>query len=138
MGGAGIVLAMIGVIACPITSGDTSFRAARLVIADWFKLDQDSYKVRLAVTLPLLTAGALISQLNYDVVWRYFSWSNQTLAMIALWTIAMISIKITGFTGWRRFLRRLCPLFQSHTSVSQRSVSAFPLRFPIRSALWPH
>ncbi len=93
MGGAGIVLAMIGVIACPITSGDTSFRAARLVIADWFKLDQDSYKVRLAVTLPLLTAGALISQLNYDVVWRYFSWSNQTLAMIALWTIAMYLYK---------------------------------------------
>ena len=93
MGGVGIVLAMIGVIACPITSGDTSFRAARLVIADWFKLDQDSYKVRLAVTLPLLTAGALISQLNYDVVWRYFSWSNQTLAMIALWTIAMYLYK---------------------------------------------
>lgn len=89
MGSVGVILAMIGVIACPITSGDTSFRAARLVIADWFKIDQKPFKTRFFVTAPLLIAAALISQLDYIVVWRYFSWSNQTLAMIALWTLAM-------------------------------------------------
>lgn len=89
MGGFGVVLAMLGVIACPITSGDTSFRSARLVIADWFQIDQKSYKKRLMICVPLLLSGALISQLDYNVIWRYFSWSNQTLAMIALWTASM-------------------------------------------------
>ena len=93
MGGFGVVLAMIGVIACPITSGDTSFRSARLVIADWFHIDQKSYKKRLYVCVPLLLAGAVISQLDYNVIWRYFSWSNQTLAMIALWTASMYLYK---------------------------------------------
>ena len=93
MGGFGVVLAMIGVIACPITAGDTSFRSARLVIADWFHIDQKSYKKRLYVCVPLLLAGAVISQLDYNVIWRYFSWSNQTLAMIALWTASMYLYK---------------------------------------------
>lgn len=85
LGPVGGVLAMIGVIACPITSGDTAFRSARLTIADWMKLDQKDTKKRLALSLPLLIVGYLISLIDYQVVWRYFSWSNQTLAMIALW-----------------------------------------------------
>ncbi len=89
MGGIGIGLAMIGVIACPITSGDTAFRSARLVLADWFKVSQTSYKNRLIFCVPLLGAGALISQLDYTIVWRYFSWTNQTLAMIVLWAASM-------------------------------------------------
>ncbi len=93
MGGVGIVLAMLGVIACPITSGDTAFRSARLVIADWFKIEQKNYSKRLYICIPLLVAGALISQLKHQIIWRYFSWSNQTLAMIALWTAAMYLYK---------------------------------------------
>ena len=85
LGPVGGVLAMIGVIACPITSGDTAFRSARLTIADWFKIDQKDPKKRLALSFPLLLVGYFISFLDYNVVWRYFSWSNQTLAMIALW-----------------------------------------------------
>ena len=85
MGGVGVALAMIGVIVCPITSGDTAFRSARLVLADWFKIDQTSVKKRLPLAIPLLGVGYLISFMDYNVVWRYFSWSNQTLAMIALW-----------------------------------------------------
>ena len=77
---------MVGVIACPITSGDTAFRSARMIIFDWFKLDEKKLKVRLAVAVPLLLVGYGISLINYSVVWRYFSWSNQTLAMIVLWT----------------------------------------------------
>ena len=114
MGGIGIVLAMLGVIACPITSGDTAFRSARLVIADWFKIDQKSFTKRLVLCVPLLLAGAFISQLNYSVVWRYFSWSNQTLAMIALWTASMYLFK-----NKRNYLITVVPaVFMSAVSVT--------------------
>lgn len=89
MGGIGIALAMLGVIACPITSGDTAFRSARLVVADWFKIDQHNYGKRLMLAVPLLACGAFIGHLDYSIVWRYFSWTNQTLAMIVLWTASM-------------------------------------------------
>ena len=89
MGGVGIALAMLGVIACPITSGDTAFRSARLVLADWFKIEQKSYRKRLYLCVPLFLVGAVVSQLDYSIVWRYFSWTNQTLAMIVLWTASM-------------------------------------------------
>ena len=88
---------MIGVIACPITSGDTAFRSARLTIADWFKIDQKVIKNRLFLSVPLLTIGYLISLIDYQVVWRYFSWSNQTLAMIVLWAGAVYLAKYAGF-----------------------------------------
>ena len=95
LGGVGIILAMLGVIACPITSGDTAFRSARLTIADWFKIDQKPWAKRLALCIPVLGAGALLGygnafgKINYDIIWRYFSWTNQTLAMIVLWTASM-------------------------------------------------
>ncbi|MBR2281459.1 MAG: carbon starvation protein A [Spirochaetales bacterium] len=88
LGKAGSFLAMLGVIACPITSGDTAYRSARLTLADWIGLDQKSMRNRLILTVPLLAVGTLICQIDYAVVWRYFSWSNQTLAMIMLWTAA--------------------------------------------------
>lgn len=88
LGTIGGVLAMIGVIACPITSGDTAFRSARLTLADWFKIDQSKLGKRLMLAFPLLAAGFIISRFDYSIVWRYFSWSNQTLAMIALWAAA--------------------------------------------------
>ena len=89
MGGIGIALAMVGVIVCPITSGDTAFRSARLTLADWFGMEQQGWKNRLILCVPLLAVGAFVSQLDYSVVWRYFSWTNQTLAMIVLWTASM-------------------------------------------------
>lgn len=93
MGGIGVALAMVGVIVCPITSGDTAFRSARLVLADWFKVDQAKYSKRLILCVPLLAVGAIIGHLDYTVVWRYFSWSNQTLAMLVLWTASMYLFK---------------------------------------------
>lgn len=88
LGPIGGVLAMIGVIVCPITSGDTAFRSARLTVADWFHIDQKTIKKRLILSLTLLFLGYLISLIDYQIVWRYFSWSNQTLAMIVLWACA--------------------------------------------------
>ena len=95
MGGIGIALAMLGVIACPITSGDTAFRSARLVLADWFHLDQKNWKNRLMLCIPVLGVGAFLGignalgKIDYTIIWRYFSWTNQTLAMIVLWAASM-------------------------------------------------
>ncbi len=89
MGGFGIALAMIGVIVCPITSGDTAFRSARLTLADWIKFDQSSIKNRLIICVPLLCIGAAITLIDYTIVWRYFSWTNQTLAVITLWALSV-------------------------------------------------
>lgn len=95
MGKVGIILAMLGVIACPITSGDTAFRSARLTLADWFGWDMGKASTRLKLCIPVLGIGAILGFgntlgfIDYQVIWRYFSWSNQTLAMIVLWSGAM-------------------------------------------------
>ncbi|MBQ4101164.1 MAG: carbon starvation protein A [Oscillospiraceae bacterium] len=89
MGKIGGLLALVGVIACPISSGDTAYRSARLTLADWFKIDQKPILKRMALTAGLLAVGIVICHLDYNIVWRYFSWSNQTLAMIALWAAAV-------------------------------------------------
>ena len=93
LGPVGGVLAIVGVIACPITSGDTAFRSARLILAEITGLDQKQIKNRLIITLPLLGAGAVLTQLDFNVLWRYFSWSNQTLAMISLWVATAYLLK---------------------------------------------
>ena len=99
MGGVGIALAMLGVIACPITSGDTAFRSARLVLADWFHVEQKSIKGRLMLCIPVLGVGAILGvgnalgKIDYTIIWRYFSWTNQTLAMIVLWAASMYLFK---------------------------------------------
>lgn len=95
----GGVLAVAGVVICPVTSGDTAFRSARLVLAETFKLDQKRMKNRLLITIPLLAAGglltwfAMINDNGFQIIWRYFSWSNQTLAMIALWVSTAYLLK---------------------------------------------
>ncbi len=89
LGPVGAVIAMIGVIACPISSADTAYRSARLTLADWFNFDQGPIKNRLILTIPLLAVGAFLTQIDVQIIWRYFSWSNQTLAMIALWAASV-------------------------------------------------
>ena len=85
MGSIGGVVALLGVVVCPISSGDTAYRSARLTIADWFKIDQSKWLNRLLITIILLGTGFVISNFDYRIVWRYFSFSNQTLATIVLW-----------------------------------------------------
>ena len=108
----GGALAIVGVVVCPISSGDTAFRSARLTIADWFGIDQASLSKRLAVTLPLLAAGAALTQVDFNIVWRYFSWSNQTLAMITLWAAAMYLVR-HGAKPWHSLLCALPATFMS-------------------------
>ncbi len=89
LGKFGALLALLGVVAAPITSGDTAFRSARLIVADFLKLKQGPIKNRLMVSIPLFAFGFLLTQINFDVIWRYFAWANQTLAALVLWTITV-------------------------------------------------
>ncbi len=87
LGVAGSILALLGVVAAPITSGDTAFRSARLIVADMLKFDQRPIWKRLVVSLPLFAAGIGIAFIDFDVIWRYFAWSNQALSVLTLWMI---------------------------------------------------
>lgn len=114
LGPVGAVLAVLGVVACPITSGDTAFRSARLTIADAFKIKQDGLKSRFMLAIPLFIVGAALTQINFDIIWRYFAWSNQTLAMIFLWTGATYLL-----VNKKNFWIAVVPaVFMSYVSVS--------------------
>ena len=89
LGKIGGALAILGVVACPVTSGDTAFRSARLTIADFLNFKQGPIKNRLIITIPLFVIGFVLTRIDFNVIWRYFAWSNQTLAMIVLWAAAM-------------------------------------------------
>lgn len=93
LGTIGGFLALLGVVAAPITSGDTAFRSARLIVADFMDYKQGPIKNRLLVSIPLFAIGYLLTQVNFGIVWRYFAWTNQTLATIVLWTITAYLIR---------------------------------------------
>lgn len=85
LGTIGGTLAIIGVIVLPITSGDTSFRAARMIIADYLKISQKAVKNRFLIAIPLFVMAFILTKLDFQILWRYFSWANQAIAAIALW-----------------------------------------------------
>nr|WP_106783654.1 carbon starvation CstA family protein [Lysinibacillus timonensis] len=89
MGSIGGTLAIIGVIILPITSGDTAFRAARMIIADYFKFAQAKILSRLWIAIPLFVISYGLTKIDFNILWRYFSWANGVTAVIALWVGAM-------------------------------------------------
>ena len=89
LGVVGGILAILGVVAAPITSGDTAFRSARLIIADMLRLEQRTKWKRLVICAPLFAAGVALTFVNFDIVWRYFAWTNQALATVVLWCIVV-------------------------------------------------
>ena len=117
LGAAGGALAVVGVVVCPITSGDTAFRSARLILAEITHLDQQKIRNRLIITLPLLAVGAVLTQLDFNVLWRYFSWSNQTLAMISLWVATAYLMK-EGRYRFGSLLTALPAAFMSAVSMT--------------------
>ncbi|WP_414052078.1 carbon starvation CstA family protein [Macrococcus animalis] len=82
-------IAIIGVIVLPITSGDTAFRSARMIIADYISLSQQSILKRFYIAIPLFIMSFILTKMDFSMLWRYFSWANQTTAVIALWVGAM-------------------------------------------------
>ena len=99
LGAIGGVLAILGIVAAPITSGDTALRSARLIAADFFHIDQRPIAKRLMICLPLfmITFGVLLYSLRdaegFKVIWRYFAWCNQTLSVFTLWAITVYLVR---------------------------------------------
>ncbi|WP_421229247.1 carbon starvation protein A [Aeromonas jandaei] len=93
LGTVGGILAILGVVILPITSGDTAFRSARLIVADFLKLTQKPMAKRLLIAIPMFILGFIISKAEFGVIWRYFGWANQTTAVIMLWAAAAFLIK---------------------------------------------
>ena len=99
LGVAGGILALLGVVAAPITSGDTALRSARLIIAEVIGLEQRSMRKRLYVCIPLFaaTVGILVWQMEnpdgFNIIWQYFGWANQTLSVFTLWTITVYLVQ---------------------------------------------
>ena len=99
LGVVGAVLAMLGVVAAPITSGDTAFRSARLIVADWLKLNQRPIAKRLVICIPMffVSIAMLVWQIQnpdgFNTIWQYFGWSNQALSVFTLWTLTVYLVR---------------------------------------------
>ncbi|MDR1038219.1 MAG: carbon starvation protein A [Deltaproteobacteria bacterium] len=99
LGTVGGILAILGVVVLPITSGDTAFRAARLIVGDVTRLPQKKIGNRLLIAMPIFIVGIVICQIDFEVIWRYFGWSNQTLATVVLWAAAAYVVR-RGTNHW--------------------------------------
>lgn len=89
LGPIGGVLAILGVIVLPVSTGDTAFRSARLLVADALGMEQRSIAKRLGVACPLFAVGIALTFMDFDVIWRYFGWANQTMACVSLWAVSV-------------------------------------------------
>lgn len=88
-GAVGAILAVLGVVAAPITSGDTAFRSARLIVADMLHISQKRFANRFVIALPMFAISISLLFIDFNVLWRYFSWTNQTLATFTLWAATL-------------------------------------------------
>jgi len=99
LGKVGAIIAVIGVVVCPITSGDTAFRSLRLTVADFLKSDQKPIMKRLLVCIPIFILAFICCKMDFSTVWKYVGIGNQTLAAIVMWTAAAYFIK-KGKAHW--------------------------------------
>lgn len=139
LGTVGGILAIIGVIAAPITSGDTALRSARLIVADFLHLDQRPVRNRLMIALPLFVCVFAMVFVDFNVVWRYFAWTNQTLAVFALWAGTIFLCKNTKTTQKYpyAYLIVLIPaLFMTMVSVSYIFIAPEGFRFAAAGLSW--
>ena len=132
LGVAGSILALLGVVAAPITSGDTALRSARLIIAEFLHLEQRTIRRRIYVCVPLFAATLALLWFNiadndgFNVIWSYFGWANQTLAVFTLWTLT-VYLAVTG----RAYVVTLVPaVFMTSVCTSFLLVSNNALALP--------
>jgi len=123
LGPVGTVLAIVGVVICPITSGDTALRSCRLMIAEAFNFDQKKLRNRLLITLPLF--GAVVglsiwnfaSPTNFNILWHWFAWSNQVIAAFTLWIITVYLLR-DGKYKFGSLISALPAVFMSAVTVT--------------------
>lgn len=99
LGPTGAVIALIGVVALPVTTGDTALRCARLMMADVLKMTQSKIWKRLAISIPIFSVCILLTMIDFNIVWRYFGWLNQTIAAMTLWSVS-VYLKKHGKLHW--------------------------------------
>lgn len=144
LGTVGAILAILGVVCAPITSGDTAFRSARLIVADFLHMDQKPVQKRLRVATPIfaIALGVLLYVLKdpqgFDVIWRYFAWANQVLAAFTLWAIT-IYLAIEKICYWitlipALFMTMVCTTF---ILIAQKEGLGLPgyISYPISVAI---
>lgn len=140
LGLVGGILAVLGVVAAPITSGDTAFRSARLIIADFVKMPQKSLPSRLMLAIPLFALSALLLWYNiadangFNVIWRYFGWSNQALAAIMLWTATTYLVEEKK--GWWYMITFIPAIFMTSVCVTFILVDKIGLGLPQEYTPW--
>ena len=131
----GGILAILGVLAAPITSGDTAFRSARLIVADFLHLPQKPIRNRLIISIPLFILASFLLWYNiadedgFNVIWRYFGWANQTLAVFMLWTATAYLVKYRG--GMSFMLTLLPAAFMTAVCVTYLCVAKIGLNLPV-------
>ncbi|MDR1780225.1 MAG: carbon starvation protein A [Tannerella sp.] len=133
LGVVGGVLAILGVVAAPITSGDTALRSARLIVADFLHLNQKSIAKRLMISIPIFVLTFVILNMDFDVLWRYFAWCNQTLAVFTLWAITAYLCRLRKFY----FITLVPAIFMTYVSSTYLFAAARPegIGLPYETAL---
>jgi len=133
LGPIGGVLAVLGVIILPITSGDTAFRSTRLILAESFGLPQKAILKRLLIAVPLFVVGAILSQVHFNLIWRYFGWANQTLATLALWAAAIYLVR-SGKAVWH-WMASIPATFMTAVCLSFIAWSDIGLGLPYKASV---
>ena len=131
LGALGGILAILGVVAAPITTGDTALRSARLIAADFLNMDQSKISKRLLISVPLFVATFVLMMIDFNVLWRYFAWTNQMLAAFTLWACTVYLAR-----HGRAYIITLLPaLFMTTVVVSYILVAPSPEGFGISYAV---
>ncbi|MBQ1656828.1 MAG: carbon starvation protein A [Bacteroidales bacterium] len=141
LGVVGSILAILGVVAAPITSGDTALRGARLNIADFFHVKQDKILKRLMISIPIFAGVALLLWFNisnedgFNIIWRYFGLSNQTLAVFFLATITVWLVRKYP-RGWQFLIAGIPAVFMFSVCVTFFCVDKTCLGLPMEWTTW--
>ena len=141
LGIVGSILAILGVVAAPITSGDTALRGARLNIADFFHVKQDKILKRLMISIPIFAGVALLLWFNisnedgFNIIWRYFGLSNQTLAVFFLATITVWLVRKYP-RGWQFLIAGIPAVFMFSVCVTFFCVDKTCLGLPMEWTTW--
>ena len=132
LGTVGGILAVLGVVVLPVSTGDTAFRGARVTLAEILKLDQTSIKSRLLLSVPLFIVGAVLCLVDFSVIWRYFGWANQTLSCVCLWAISVYLYR-RGRFHWMTTVPAMFMTVMVVTFICQAKIG---LNLPINIATW--